>query len=62
MSTTPRCLLFQPTKWLQSKAVLGTVYRDVDKSLVDMAYSLIERGIAKRTKKYRGVPFGVKLP
>lgn len=43
------------------KEVLGIEPRDAKETLIDMAYSLIESGFIKRTKKYRG-PGGIEEP
>jgi len=42
--------------FVQTKSILEITPRDVRQSIVDMAYSLIERGFVKRTKNYHGPP------
>ncbi|KAH3878164.1 uncharacterized protein LOC127874026 [Dreissena polymorpha] len=41
------------------KEVLGVTPRDLKETILDMAYSLIEAGIVKKSKKYRG-PGGIQ--
>lgn len=33
----------------------------VDKTIIDMAYSMIESGFVKKTSKYRGIPPGCDI-
>jgi hypothetical protein len=35
------------------KEVLGITPRDVKETIIDMAYSLIEAGLVKKSKKYK---------
>jgi len=38
------------------RKVLGIKPIDVKKSIIDMGYSVIERGFVKKTAKYKGPP------
>ncbi|KAI6243823.1 Epimerase domain-containing protein [Aphelenchoides fujianensis] len=40
----------------KSKKLLGLEYRDVRSSIIEMAYSIIERGIAPKKSGYKGPP------
>jgi hypothetical protein len=42
------------------KEVLGIEPTDMKETLIDMAYSLIENGFVKKTKKYKG-PGGIEV-
>lgn len=39
--------------YLQMKETLGVTPRDLKDTIVDMAYSLIDAGLVKKSKKYK---------
>ena len=44
----------------KAQTVLQIDFRDPAKALVEMAYTLIERGIVKKSRGYRGLPAELK--
>jgi len=55
------CTTLFLTVWLvddlaQMRNILGITPRPADQTMIDMAYSMIERGFIKKTRKYRGHP------
>jgi len=40
----------------KAKTILGIHFRNPKDSFIDMAYTMIERGIVPKTSKYRGAP------